>query len=481
LAFQLSGKYIRSIEVDDILKSNSNEKRQTYILLLFARAFLVDLHTKNINKKMKPDMMATLNGDNHRKHSQLPVVSHYKKFLAMAGRLQIFNPQLELLLHYTYNRLQKMDTFHADHYLVKIPYPIVEVPFYISTLDPKQDSHFSFDMHRTGKWEHDTTTFLFKYIINVLIKETKNGVNVKNTKKTMIDVGANLGYFSLLAASYNYTVLSFEPVSAHTKQLLKSTYINGFDDYITVFENIISTSSEEMKINPYTIGPSPTAYVSFKSDENDSSDAINFHSPNGGVVVKATTVDKKVSIYKRSQKMREERQKKTIRKANDINNNNKKETPPKQSEIDVKIIKIDCEGCEFDAFISSLNVIQTYKPELLIEVCPFLFKRCRTTPRDEKTVWNNLLNLHYRIYIYFHERDIPIEFKNTNAIKLEYKNGETLHVNEVPLRNSEDLNVISTWIEREKKSNACFQLFMTQHDLYQQKLEAVQNGGTEEL
>ena len=36
---------------------------------------------------------------------------------------------------------------------------------------------------------------------------------------------------------------------------------------------------------------------------------------------------------------------------------NKKDTDHLSTEIDVKILKIDCEGCEFDAFLSSLNVM----------------------------------------------------------------------------------------------------------------------------
>ena len=124
-----------------------------------------------------------------------------------------------------------------------------------STLDPKKDTHFSYDMHRSGKWEYETTAFLVKLLASRFKKET--------SKHAFIDVGANLGYFTLLAASLNFTVIAFEPVSFHAKELLKSIYINGFDDHVTVYENIVSTLDVKMKINPYLIGPSPTAYVSF--------------------------------------------------------------------------------------------------------------------------------------------------------------------------------------------------------------------------
>ena len=44
----------------------------------------------------------------------------------------------------------------------------------------------------------------------------------------------------------------------------------------------------------------------------------------------------------------------------------------------------------------------TNRPDILIEVCPYVFTRCHTL-KDEQAVWNNLYNLKYNIYIYFHE------------------------------------------------------------------------------
>ena len=237
--------------------------------------------------------------------------------------------------------------------------------------------------------------------------------------------------------------------------MLKSTYINGFDNAVTVFENIVSTKNENMKINPYKIGPSPTAYVSF--DKDNDIDKDTWDGLANGIGVKATTVDNKVHAYVKTQKMQEERRKKRRQR-------NKKDTDHLSTEIDVKILKIDCEGCEFDAFLSSLNVIRTYRPDILIEVCPYVFTRCHTTLKDEQAVWNNLYNLKYNIYIYFHERDIPLDFKRNEKIKLKYFK-ETLLVTPVPLNNHNDLKIISKWIEREKERNACFQLYITKYHL----------------
>ena len=128
---------------------------------------------------------------------------------------------------------------------------------------------------------------------------------------------------------------------------------------------------------------------------------------------------------------------------------------------DVKIMKVDCEGCEFDALLSSHGVVGSYKPDILLEVCPFLFSRCRTTAEDEKYLWNYLLSLNYNVYLYFHERALPKEFLYNKKITLEY-NDQLLEITEIPLKSQKDLGIIEKLIEREKEKNVCFQLLITQ-------------------
>ena len=120
---------------------------------------------------------------------------------------------------------------------------------------------------------------------------------------------------------------------------------------------------------------------------------------------------------------------------------------------------------QFDAVLSSHGVIGSYKPfEILLEVCPFLFRRCRTTVEDEQYLWNFLLGLNYNVYLYFHERALPKEFLHNKKITLEYK-GQDLEITEILLKSQKDLAIINKWIEREKEKNVCFQLLITQIDM----------------
>jgi FkbM family methyltransferase len=54
-----------------------------------------------------------------------------------------------------------------------------------------------------------------------------------------VDVGANLGYFSLAAASLGAHVIAFEPMSRNALKFSKSIAKNRFEDRITLFQNAV--------------------------------------------------------------------------------------------------------------------------------------------------------------------------------------------------------------------------------------------------
>jgi FkbM family methyltransferase len=59
-----------------------------------------------------------------------------------------------------------------------------------------------------------------------------------------VDVGANLGHFSLAAASMGYKVIAFEPLSRNAYKMSKSISMNrGLD--ITLYQNALSDVSGE--------------------------------------------------------------------------------------------------------------------------------------------------------------------------------------------------------------------------------------------
>jgi FkbM family methyltransferase len=57
----------------------------------------------------------------------------------------------------------------------------------------------------------------------------------------VVDVGANLGYFSLAAASMGYQVVSFEPLGRNAKKLFMSTVINGKEKQMSLYMNAVGS------------------------------------------------------------------------------------------------------------------------------------------------------------------------------------------------------------------------------------------------
>jgi FkbM family methyltransferase len=55
-----------------------------------------------------------------------------------------------------------------------------------------------------------------------------------------VDVGANLGYFSLAGASLGYDVVAFEPMSRNARKFSKSIYKNGFRNHVVLCQNAVT-------------------------------------------------------------------------------------------------------------------------------------------------------------------------------------------------------------------------------------------------
>ena len=56
-----------------------------------------------------------------------------------------------------------------------------------------------------------------------------------DTPYIVVDVGAHLGWYTLLAAAHGHRVAAFEPLRAQRQRLLESVALNGFEDRVKVF------------------------------------------------------------------------------------------------------------------------------------------------------------------------------------------------------------------------------------------------------
>ena len=69
-----------------------------------------------------------------------------------------------------------------------------------------------------------------------------------------VDVGANVGFYSLLMASAGLRVLACEPSSANLRALRKAVELNGFGDRVTVLAAAVGSEQGELELHLCALG-----------------------------------------------------------------------------------------------------------------------------------------------------------------------------------------------------------------------------------
>ena len=105
------------------------------------------------------------------------------------------------------------------------------VPAYeIDTHDPTtQDVYISGSVHSSRIWD----PYVWSKLVNIL-QDVPTG-----RTPVLVDVGANVGYFSLAAAALGARVIAFEPMSRNARKLSKSIIRNRFQDSVTLYQNAV--------------------------------------------------------------------------------------------------------------------------------------------------------------------------------------------------------------------------------------------------
>jgi len=155
--------------------------------------------------------------------------------------------------------------------------------------------------------------------------ETSLWLNYSKNSSTIIDIGANVGYYSLLAASVNKAarIISFEPISKTYNRFVENIEMNSYKN-ITAVRNAVSNKSETIRIN-------------LGNENNWGMSSINQHDYLSGSYedIESVTLDEYV-------------------KNNCING--------------VDLIKIDIEGAEFYALLGMRNILEEMSPVIFVEV-----------------------------------------------------------------------------------------------------------------
>ena len=101
------------------------------------------------------------------------------------------------------------------------------------------DNEYISDFIRTyGFWELYTSSILIE-------------IFELNPDILLVDIGANIGYYSLLAASKNIDVISFEPIKSNYELFESSIVKNNFDNRIKLYKKALSNNNEELTFNIY--------------------------------------------------------------------------------------------------------------------------------------------------------------------------------------------------------------------------------------
>lgn len=157
--------------------------------------------------------------------------------------------------------------------------------------------------------------------------ETNYLLNKSKNVNTFIDIGANVGYFSLLTSANicknNGKIFAFEPITRTFERLQENIFLNNIT-CINNYKIAISDSNTSLEIN---IG----------NDQNWGMSSINKHDQLSSLseTVKCQTLDSFCEEHHITA---------------------------------IDLVKIDVEGAEFKVLKGMINVIQLYKPEILIEI-----------------------------------------------------------------------------------------------------------------
>lgn len=107
-------------------------------------------------------------------------------------------------------------------------------PFHIELYKNEYISNY---IRECGCWEPITTE-----VINELFR-------AKQSDTVFIDIGANIGYFSLLAAQQGVPVVAFEPIASNYRLLTNSIAINEYQNLIRTFMVPLSNKEEQITLN----------------------------------------------------------------------------------------------------------------------------------------------------------------------------------------------------------------------------------------
>lgn len=190
-------------------------------------------------------------------------------------------------------------------------------------------------LHNTESYNYSG---LYEYnVVKYLARKAKESKSC-----LFIDIGAYIGYYSILMSREGCNVLAFEPDPRSLILLFNNINMNGLDDKIKVFNIAICDKNDSQMLFKLSKSPSESSFTSYLRGE-----LIEFAVP-----IPCTTLDSLISKFKPS--------------------------------VDKMFIKIDVEGAASQVLRGGMSVVTGFKPYIVLEIH-------RTFDRDDELMVLSIL------------------------------------------------------------------------------------------
>ena len=114
-----------------------------------------------------------------------------------------------------------------------LSYPPTLRPLKMCTHDPAIDTTISRNLHRFNAWESYDMMALISRLV-------KTGTICSRERPFVLDLGMNIGVFTMVFLELGCHVVAFEPLSANLFRARESARANGLDSRLTLYKNAVS-------------------------------------------------------------------------------------------------------------------------------------------------------------------------------------------------------------------------------------------------
>jgi len=229
------------------------------------------------------------------------------------------------------------------------------VPFDMYVHNAEHCAYISKEILQCGFWEAVKTS----RVLNLMERARRD----PSRDPVFVDVGANIGWYTLAAAAQGYRTVAIEPAKYNTELLRASLSLNGLDAYVELYPVAVSDEPKDvgcLRIAPYGRPSSNRGNFQMTSDSCLDSDAVP-----------VTTLDHMFSFD-----------------ADDADHSN----------ADVQVMKLDIEGFEAKALRGARAMLRSTRPPcfVILEYIPVYLEMSGVN--RPTVVFEELMEIGYELF-----------------------------------------------------------------------------------